>query len=80
MAKITVPNNDKYNGIDFGVPFVNGIAETNNEWLITMFNEKGYTVEQEKEVAEEVVEAGAVEAEPEQEKKAQTRKTTKKEG
>ena len=45
MAKITVPNNPEYNGIDFGVPFVNGVAETENAWLIAMFKENGYNVE-----------------------------------
>lgn len=70
MAKITVPTNKGYNGIDFGVPFVNGVAETEDTWLITMFKEKGYNVE---EVAEEVAE----EVEPEPKKKAPARKTTK---
>ena len=70
MAKITVPTNKGYNGIDFGVPFVNGVAETEDTWLITMFQEKGYNVE---EVAEEVAE----EVEPEPKKKAPAKKTTK---
>ena len=70
MAKITVPTNKSYNGIDFGVPFVNGVAETEDAWLITMFQEKGYNVE---EVAEEVAE----EVEPEPKKKAPAKKTTK---
>ena len=66
MAKITIKSNPGYNGIDFGVPFVNGAAETEDAWLITMFKEKGYHVE---EVAEEV--------EPEPNKKAPAKKTTK---
>ena len=70
MAKITIKTNPNYNGIDFGVPFVNGVAETEDAWLITMFKEKGYNVE---EVAEEVAE----EVEPEPKKKAPARKTTK---
>ena len=70
MAKITIKTNPNYNGIDFGVPFVNGVAETEDTWLITMFQEKGYNVE---EVAEEVAE----EVEPEPKKKAPARKTTK---
>ena len=70
MAKITIKTNPNYNGIDFGVPFVNGVAETEDAWLITMFKEKGYNVE---EVAEEVTE----EVEPEPKKKAPARKTTK---
>ena len=72
MAKITIKTNPNYNGIDFGVPFVNGVAETEDTWLITMFQEKGYNVE---EVAEEVAEE--VEVEPEPKKKAPARKTTK---
>lgn len=72
MAKITVPTNKSYNGIDFGIPFANGVAETEDAWLITMFQEKGYNVE---EVAEEVAEE--VEVEPEPKKKAPARKTTK---
>ena len=58
MAKITVPNNPEYNGIDFGVPFVNGVAETENAWLIAMFKENGYNVEEAgfEEIVEEVVE------------------------
>ena len=74
MAKITVPTNKSYNGIDFGVPFVNGVAETEDAWLITMFKEKGYNVE---EVAEEAPEEVAEEVEPEPKKKAPARKTTK---
>ena len=70
MAKITIKSNPNYNGIDFGIPFANGVAETEDAWLITMFKEKGYNVE---EVAEEVAE----EVEPEPKKKAPARKTTK---
>ena len=75
MAKITVPTNKSYNGIDFGVPFVNGVAETEDTWLITMFKEKGYHVEEttDEETPEEVAE----EVEPEPKKKAPARKTTK---
>lgn len=68
MAKITIKSNPNYNGVDFGIPFANGVAETEDTWLITMFKEKGYNVE---EVAEEV------EVEPEPKKKAPARKTTK---
>ena len=49
MAKITVKANPDYNGADFGVVFVNGVAETENPWLITMFKEKGYDVHEEPE-------------------------------
>ncbi len=72
MVKITIKNNPEYNGVDFGVPFVDGVAETENAWLIAMFEENGYTVE---EITEE--------AEPEEksEPKAPAKKTTtKKEG
>lgn len=75
MAKITVPTNKSYNGIDFGVPFVNGVAETEDAWLITMFKEKGYHVEE--TTTEEVPEEVAEEVEPEPKKKAPARKTTK---
>lgn len=71
MAKITVPTNKSYNGIDFGVPFVNGVAETEDTWLITMFKEKGYNVK------EATTEEEPEEVEPEPKKKAPTRKTTK---
>ena len=70
MAKIKAPNSN-YNGIDFGVPFVNGVAETEDTWLITMFKEKGYNVE------EATTEEEPEEVEPEPKKKAPARKTTK---
>ena len=75
MAKITVPTNKSYNGIDFGIPFVNGVAETEDAWLITMFKEKGYHVEE--TTTEEAPEEVAEEVEPEPKKKAPARKTTK---
>ena len=75
MAKITVPTNKSYTGIDFGVPFVNGVAETEDAWLITMFKEKGYHVEE--TTTEEAPEEVAEEVEPEPKKKAPARKTTK---
>ena len=75
MAKITVPTNKSYNGIDFGVPFVNGVAETEDTWLITMFKEKGYHVEE--TTTEEASEEVAEELEPEPKKKAPAKKTTK---
>ena len=71
MAKITIKSNPNYNGVDFGIPFANGVAETEDTWLITMFKEKGYNVEE--ATTEEVIE----EAEPEPKKKAPARKTTK---
>ena len=75
MAKITIKTNPNYNGIDFGVPFVNGVAETEDAWLITMFKEKGYHVEE--TTTEEAPEEVAEEVEPEPKKKAPARKTTK---
>ena len=67
MAKITIKSNPNYNGVDFGIPFANGVAETEDAWLITMFKEKGYHVE----------ETTTEEVEPEPKKKAPARKTTK---
>ena len=74
MAKITIKTNPNYNGIDFGVPFVNGVAETEDTWLITMFKEKGYNVEELK-TEDELEETE--EMDPEPKKKAPARKTTK---
>lgn len=74
MAKITIKTNPNYNGIDFGVPFVNGVAETEDAWLITMFNEKGYNVEESK-TEDELEETEEMESEPK--KKAPAKKTTK---
>ena len=74
MAKITIKTNPNYNGIDFGVPFVNGVAETEDTWLITMFKEKGYNVEELK-TEDELEETE--EMDPEPKKKAPAKKTTK---
>ena len=74
MAKITIKTNPNYNGIDFGVPFVNGVAETEDAWLITMFKEKGYNVEELK-TEDELEETE--EMDPEPKKKAPAKKTTK---
>lgn len=41
--KITTPTG--YTGIIAGVSFVNGEAETNDNWLVSWFKEKGYGVE-----------------------------------
>ena len=71
MAKITIKSNPNYNGVDFGIPFVNGVAETEDTWLITMFKEKGCNVE------EATTEEEPEEVEPEPKKKAPARKTTK---
>ena len=74
MAKITIKTNPNYNGVDFGIPFANGVAETEDTWLITMFKEKGYNVEESK-TEDELQETE--EMEPEPKKKAPARKTTK---
>ena len=74
MAKITIKTNPNYNGVDFGIPFANGVAETEDTWLITMFNEKGYNVEELK-TEDELEETE--EMDPEPKKKAPARKTTK---
>ena len=71
MAKITIKSNPNYNGVDFGIPFANGVAETEDTWLITMFKEKGYNVK------EATTEDEPEEVEPEPKKKAPARKTTK---
>jgi hypothetical protein len=44
MAKIKSPN-PNYNGNSASLQFVNGEAETDNNWLIEWFKIKGYTVE-----------------------------------
>lgn len=43
-CKITTPA-EGYTGIIAGIPFVNGEAETEDNWLISWFKEKGYVVE-----------------------------------
>lgn len=52
MAKILSPNKD-YTGVSASVPFVNGVGETNNHYLIEWFKAHGYAVENEVE-AEDV--------------------------
>ena len=74
MAKITIKSNPNYNGVDFGIPFANGAAETEDTWLITMFKEKGYDVEELK-TEDELEETE--EMDPEPKKKAPAKKTTK---
>jgi hypothetical protein len=48
MAKIKSPN-PNYNGNSASLLFINGEAETDNNWLIEWFKNKGYTVEESKE-------------------------------
>lgn len=49
MAKIYTPNRG-YTGKIAGVSFVNGEGETENEWLIQWFKNKGYKVVEEKKL------------------------------
>lgn len=44
MAKILTPNKD-YSGISASVSFVNGVGYTDDEDLISWFEEHGYEVE-----------------------------------
>lgn len=46
MAKIYAPNKD-YAGEIAGIPFFNGVGETNDKWAIQWFEEKGYKVAEE---------------------------------
>lgn len=43
MAKIIAPV--KFTGIRAGILFVNGVANTENEWLMQWFKTHGYAVE-----------------------------------
>jgi hypothetical protein len=43
MAKIICPNN-QYTGTSATVTFVNGVGETNDQYLINWFKDNGYTV------------------------------------
>lgn len=49
MAKIYAPNKD-YAGEIAGIPFLNGVGETEDIWLIQWFEEKGYKVIEEKKL------------------------------
>lgn len=51
MAKILTPNKD-YSGISASVPFINGVGYTDDEDLISWFEEHGYGVEIEVENTE----------------------------
>lgn len=51
MAKILTPNKD-YSGISASVPFINGVGYTDDEDLISWFEEHGYGVEVEVENTE----------------------------
>ncbi|MEF2969242.1 SAP domain-containing protein [Paenibacillus sp. M1] len=43
MAKVIAPNK-QYSGISAGVPFANGVGETDNPNLLKWFESKGYEV------------------------------------
>lgn len=45
MAKIYAPNKS-YNGNSASVSFANGMAETENPYLVDWFRQHGYTVEE----------------------------------
>ncbi|WP_036709362.1 hypothetical protein [Paenibacillus pinihumi] len=44
MAKVIAPNS-QYTGLSASVMFVKGVGETDDEYLLGWFEEKGYTVE-----------------------------------
>lgn len=47
MTKIYAPNK-KYTGLIAGVSFIDGVGETDNQYLIGWFGEKGYKIEERK--------------------------------
>lgn len=51
MVKVYAPNK-RYTGIIAGVSFVNGVGETDDNWLMQWFKEKGYTIEEPTEKTE----------------------------
>lgn len=55
MVKIYAPNNT-YNGISANIRFENGIAETDNKYIIGWFKAHGYKVEETKAKTEETAE------------------------
>lgn len=64
MAQIIAPNKD-YNGESASVPFVKGVGETSDAYLIEWFKEHGYTVIEDEaaEVPPEAPETPETEAE-----------------
>ena len=46
MFKITIPTNKSYTGVVAGVAFVNGEAETDDNWKADWFKENNYKVEE----------------------------------
>lgn len=53
MTKIYAPNK-RYTGLIAGVSFIDGVGETDNQYFIRWFEEKGYTVES--EIVENLIE------------------------
>lgn len=53
MTKIYAPNK-RYTGLIAGVSFIDGVGETDNQYLISWFEEKGYEVES--EIVENLIE------------------------
>lgn len=45
MAKIYAPNK-QYVGVSAGVPFINGVGECTNPYLLDWFKSKGYEIEE----------------------------------
>ena len=52
MPKIYSPN-PKYTGLSASVSFVDGVGETDDNYLIQWFKEKGYKVEEREEIIED---------------------------
>lgn len=46
--------NQKYNGVSASVAFVEGVGETDSDYIAAWFKSKGYKVEADTEVVEEV--------------------------
>lgn len=54
MAKIYAPNKE-YTGVSAGVPFCNGVGETENTHVIEWFKAHGYRVDEPMEIPEDKV-------------------------
>ena len=72
MAQIIAPNKD-YTGVSASVPFVKGVGETSDAYLIEWFKTHGYTVIEDEatEVPPEAPETPETEAEAEAEDAAE---------
>lgn len=66
MAQIIAPNKD-YTGVSASVPFIKGVGETSDSYLIEWFKTHGYTVIEDEaaEVPPEAPETPEIEAEAE---------------